>query len=358
MTLTADQWITGISSPRPRATDNFGSGLYRMSKDKAVLKTHVQYNSAKVAGALLFDLDHEDSEYHVKSLMWDEGVIPEPSWMTLNPHTGHAHLGYLLAEPVTKTDAARRHPIEYAASVERTLHSRLGADSAYTGVTTRSPLHPSHTVLWGPGELYTLGGLHSALGELDKPGKVARADVGLGRNVSLFNAVRERAYSEFSKHSDPASFERAVLAIAVAFNGEFFECPLSRGEVAGLARSISRWTWRTFTRNAELNSYSKIQRERAYMRKDALRRQAAVRQIRAMYDAGEALSVEQIMDAFSVSRTTAFAYLNDAGLVEDTSIGDRPVEVKALREQGLSYGQIMDRTGLTKSQVRYALRKA
>lgn len=90
----------------------------------------------------------------------------------------------------------------------------------------------------------------------------------------------------------------------------------------------------------------------------AIRRAAAVEYIKMMGREGRPMGVVDVMVVFNVGKSAAYNYLAEAGLVADPSIGDRPAEVKALREQGLSYGQIMERTGLTKSQVRYALRKA
>ncbi|MGX6397561.1 hypothetical protein [Rothia kristinae] len=38
-------------------------------------------------------------------------------------------------------------------------------------------------------------------------------------------------------------------------------------------------------------------------------------------------------------------------------VGDRPEQVAALRAEGLSWAQVVERTGLSKSQARYAYRK-
>ena len=89
-----------------------------------------------------------------------------------------------------------------------------------------------------------------------------------------------------------------------------------------------------------------------------IRREAAVDYIKTMQDAGQPMSVENVMAVFKVSRAAAYNYLTDAGRVTDYWIEDRPVKVQRLRDEGLSYSQIMARTGLSKSQVRYALRKS
>ena len=357
MTLAPDVWATRIASPRPLAADNPRRGLYRYPREVAVRKRHLQFNSPRVSHALVLDVDDDHAEHLVKSLALDTETIPVPSWTTINPHSGHAHVGYLYAAPVPLTDAARRKPITYAADIQRTLVERLGADRAYTDVVTRNPLHPGHGVWWGPSEPYTLGELHKGLGELSRPPKaperVAR-EAGLGRNVSLFDTVRGRAYREFKHHETFETFERAVVSMATATNAVSFDTPLSLTEARCVGRSIARWTWKTF----DAASFAKTQSERALMRKDAVRRQATIRQIRAMADEGDVMEVERVMDTFNVSRATAFRYMKEAGLAPDRTVGDRPAQVAELRAQGLSWAQVAERAGMTVSQARYAFQKA
>lgn len=87
------------------------------------------------------------------------------------------------------------------------------------------------------------------------------------------------------------------------------------------------------------------------------RRRAAVLYLRDAAEQGDPVSVARVMHEFNVSRTTAYGYLSEAGVVEPRSVGDRPEQVAALRAEGLSWAQVMDRTGLSKTQARYAYRK-
>ena len=358
MSLTAEQWSTQLLSPRPYAADDFSHGLRRYVPDVALRKVHVQRNSRNLVGSLVFDVDHDDADLFVKSLMWDREVIPEPSWVTVNRSSGHAHVGYALRDPVNLAgvgSSAREHPAKYCAAVERTLRARLTADLDYNGLTTRNPLHPSHAVLWGPEDPYTLAELHKALGELDKVSRPPSPSVegAVGRNVALFDAVRKRAYRMHHRYDTAAEFEAAVMDVAVAMNGEHFDTPLPLREVRCSVRSIAKWTWTTFDRE----QFSAMQRNRVMQTKRAVRRQAAVRHVKAMHDLGKPMSIEDIMGIFDVGRTTAFAYLKEAGLTETQGVGDRPEQVAALRAEGLSWAQVMERTGLSKTQARYAYRK-
>jgi hypothetical protein len=343
-----------MTARRPLATDDFARGLYRMDKAEALGKRHVQVNSPYLLRSLVFDVDQDDAARAVQSLAYDAETIPEPSWITVNPHTEHAHVGYLIAEPITRSNAARRRPVEYAADIQRTLTARMGADRAYANVVTRNPLHRGHVTTWGPSKPYSLGELHAPLGKLDpRPSKLIR-EAGLGRNVALFDNVRAFAYREWKRHECYDTFYRAVHAKAVGVNVGSFDAPLSPTEARTVARSVASWTWGTFNRQ----TFSEIQRNRSMRRASVTDRANVVKALRSAADQGNKLTAAQVMDLYDVSLRTARSYISEAGLTEDKRMDDRTAEVAALRAQGLSYARITERTGLSTSQVRYALRKA
>ncbi|WP_368737393.1 replication initiation protein, partial [Serratia marcescens] len=57
---------------------------------------------------------------------------PRPNWVTQNPRNGHAHLGYVLASPVSRTLKARATPQRFLARIQHGLTMALDADRAYT----------------------------------------------------------------------------------------------------------------------------------------------------------------------------------------------------------------------------------
>jgi len=80
---------------------------------------------------------------------------------------------------------------------------------------------------------------------------VTTSDV--GRNCALFDITRDWAYPRRGNHTRPATWDEAVLEHALDRNThliahEFTKGPLQDGEVAAIARSVSRWTWRNITR--------------------------------------------------------------------------------------------------------------
>ena len=82
--------------------------------------------------------------------------MPAPHWISINPENGNYHLGYLLAAPVARTNAARLKPLRYLAAIEHVLAHRLGADVGYVGLITKNPVHSDWWTVWHGIEPYSL----------------------------------------------------------------------------------------------------------------------------------------------------------------------------------------------------------
>ena len=99
----------------------------------------------------MFDVDKKPHElrrrdgYHE----WRERGLPAPHWISINPENGNYHLGYLLAAPVARTNAARLKPLRYLAAIEHVLAKKLGADMGYVGLITKNPVHRDWWTIWG-----------------------------------------------------------------------------------------------------------------------------------------------------------------------------------------------------------------
>ena len=132
------------------------------------------------------------------------------------------------------------------------------------------------------------------------------------RNVRLFDAVRYFAYALPRGRGGPAMYAqwgRFILEYAEACN-EMFAAPLSHGDVAKTARSVSKFCWAnpSFGRPVDLGRWdSDVQRRRS--RLGVLARQRRVvdrnRVIRAMHEEGRgirAIGREMDLSASQVSR--------------------------------------------------------
>ena len=142
--------------------------------------------------------------------------------------------------------------------------------------------------------------------------RAPKGDIPGERNVRLFDAVRYFAYALPRGRGGPAMYAqwgRFILEYAEACN-EMFAAPLSHGDVAKTARSVSKFCWAnpSFGRPVDLGRWdSDVQRRRS--RLGVLARQRRVvdrnRVIRAMHEEGRgirAIGREMDLSASQVSR--------------------------------------------------------
>jgi hypothetical protein len=233
---------------RPYCSDDLQYGLQIRPLQTALERRFIQYNSPASINWLTFDIDRvycEDSEW---------AIIAPPNIAVRNPANGHAHLLYGIAAPVSKTAASRPAPLRLLSAINEGFRHALGADTGFTELICKNPLHPHWTVTTPRTELYDLGELAEWV-DLDASDRRVRAtpkrsQVGLGRNCNLFNALRTWAY-RWVKDYQGGPLERwheAVLDKAERLNT--FNDPLPYSEIKATARSCAKWTWNTYTGRA------------------------------------------------------------------------------------------------------------
>ena len=244
----ADVWLPY----RPLAGSKTGPKR-RMGRDQALQQSYIEANVTHVLRSLVV-VDHDGG-----LLDWVAKDFLPPSWVAARQDSQDGHLVFALRDKVPLTDAARRPPVNLLARIEHGMNTVLGGDAAYAGQFTKNPHHQDHLTLWGPAEAtYSLSELADALRDLKamppagQPRRhVTTSDV--GRNCALFDITRRWAYPRRGDHTRPATWDEAVLEHALDRNThliahEFTKGPLQDGEVAAIARSVSRWTWRNITR--------------------------------------------------------------------------------------------------------------
>ncbi|MFQ2621162.1 replication initiation protein, partial [Aeromonas caviae] len=229
---------------RPYCTDDPAQGLLIRPQATALAYRHIQHNPPPHVACLVFDVDRADG-YEA----WKEAGLPAPNWITLNALNGHAHYGYYLAAVVARTCAAKQKPLRYLAAIEHVLAKRLGADMGYAGLITKNPVHGDWWTIWHHGEPFSLDYLAEFCPDADLAAyhRRSRKEVGgLGRNVTLFDNVREWAYSAVREFWRPNGYEawadavRAACESANAFGREQGG-PLPVSEIKATAKSIARW---------------------------------------------------------------------------------------------------------------------
>lgn len=251
-TLFPEAWL----HERPRVTDRKGNPTWRTSRSEALGMPYIEPNVSGIIQSLIItDRDKPDADRIAGVL-----GLPDPSWVSINPHTTTGHIVYSLKDPVTLTDAARRPPVNFLARIEHGLATVLDGDPGYTGGLTKNPVHAWHPTLWGPQEarygLRELAAALDGLGALPKAGNPRRnvQRSAVGRNVALFDETRQWAYKAVERfwHGPAAEWSHAVRSHAWEVNetriaNDFTTGPLPWAEVGYLAASVRDWVWERFT---------------------------------------------------------------------------------------------------------------
>ena len=242
---------------RPYCSDDPAQGLLIRPQATALAYRHIQHNPPPHVSCLVFDVDRKPHEQHWREGYheWRERGLPAPHWISINPENGNYHLGYLLASPVARTSAAKLKPLRYLAAIEHVLARRLGADMGYVGLITKNPVHRDWWTTWHNHAPYPLDYLAEFCPDADLAAysRRSRKEVGgLGRNVTVFDNVREWAYSAVREYWRPNGYEAWADAVRTACEsanafGREQGGPLPVSEIKATAKSVARWVWNRFT---------------------------------------------------------------------------------------------------------------
>ncbi len=282
--------LFGLLIPkRPYCGDQFRHVRIRQ-REHALRYPHIQLNGPMFYRWVSFDVDQPNAFEAA-----EVAGLRQPNIISINPKNGHGHLSYLLATAVARFPDSSLKALRYFADVERGYRRRLGADWGYRGVTVKNPLHPDWRTQWQAISPYSLEDLDCELDHKDKRREpVILREVGVGRNVAIFEEGRQLAYREALAHlkaspsgriNDPEEFGLRVHAIVAGLNA--FEMPLPQSEVRGIARSITKFVCRKFSSEA----FSARQSAR----------------IKRRWSGHEAVSKTKPWEAMGISRSTYYS---------------------------------------------------
>lgn len=231
------------------------------TKEHAIKHAYIQPNPPFWVRWLVFDVDCEQALF-----AYHDNHAPRPHLIIKNPQNGHAHYCYRLAEPVGLTGKSSQRAIDYLEAISFALNKCLGADWGYNGNLIKNPTHSNwQTFTTGQITPYTLNELAEYLilptkAEVRKF-KQERANISyIGRNCTVFDATRQKAYAIAHKYDYKTLFA-VVLEIAIAEN-EKFDDPMYPNEVRHIAKSITKYckSPRFIARSAEW--FSRLQAHR------------------------------------------------------------------------------------------------
>ena len=238
---------------KPYVTDNPEFGVTVRRVESALDWPYIQPNPPALRYRLVFDLDRPASVFAAE----DANVAPF-NWVAENPANGHAQGAYEIEVPIVMTDAGRQQPVRFAAAVEHAYMLALKADIGYAGTICKNPLHERWRTLIHRQKPYDL---QEMADYVDLPKKITKRQLiesPMGRNVTVFDRLREWAYRNIRHYRDGSreDWMRAVQLQGSAFND--FLTRLPHNEVSHIAKSVGKWVWRNFNPAAIAESDAKF----------------------------------------------------------------------------------------------------
>lgn len=222
---------------------------------------YIQANPPHMRVWSIYDVDRSGG-----GLAWEDSGLPPPAWASINKDNGHAHLVWGLTVPVlVDSPDMRQAPLRYLCAVESAFRAKLNADSGYTGLITKNPSHPLWRVLRGPRMSYELGELADWVDLPKHLPKRKPEEIGLGRNVTVFDWLRQYAYRHIRQFKTDVRnyvlWQTHLNNKALERNGDL-QNPMDGREVWHIAKSVSKWTWQKFDLVASDAKFSQLQAHR------------------------------------------------------------------------------------------------
>ena len=296
---------------RPYCADDLSEGLRIRSLAQALTKPYLQVNPPHLRVWSIFDVDRPGA-----ALAWEDAGLPPPAWAAVNRENGHAHIVYGLSAPVlVDSPDMRQAPMRYLCAVEAAFRAKLDADSGYSGLITKNPTHPLWHVLRGPQRGYELGELAEWVDLSKHAPRRKPEEVGLGRNVSLFDWLRQYAYRQIRQYKGAGErnfvlWQAHLNSKALERNGDFQQ-PLDGKEVWHIAKSVAKWTWRRFDLAASDARFSALQAHRGRLSGEARVAASEDKRATARIMRAKGMTQQAIADALGVTQQAVSKWLHN-----------------------------------------------
>lgn len=297
---------------KPYCTDDLENGLQIRSAERAIERRHIQIDPPWEKSWIVMDMDKPNS-----SMAWEEANLPFPTWTSVNPENGHAHLVWGIENPVLCGDHDRSHPMRYLNVIKSAMADKLGADMSYSGLITKNPLHDYWQTRWAPPEmgLYSLNYLSEWL-DLSKRRPVNREDrVCEGRNDETFESIRYLAYANIKfwrggKNDKYKEWEKWIRNETIKYTCNNHKPPMSPKECDHISRSIAKFTWRNYNDHGRYKRFVKEQAYRGRKSGESRRqaREAERREARLLRDKG--MTVRTISKELDIPISTIGRWLS------------------------------------------------
>lgn len=224
----------------------------------ALKRPYIQANPPHLRIWSIYDIDRPGAVW-----AWDDAGLPAPAWAAANRENAHAHLVWGLSAPVlVDSPDMRQAPLRYLCAVEAAFRAKLDADQGYAGLMTKNPTHEQWRVWRGPQTGYELGYLAEWVDLPKHLPKRKPEEIGLGRNVTVFEWLRQYAYRNIRHYKGTVRnfvhWQAHLYCKGLDRNGDF-AVPMQANEVWHITKSVSKWTWSKFDLEASDARFSKLQ---------------------------------------------------------------------------------------------------
>lgn len=211
--------------------------------------THLQFNHPEIIKYIVVDLDKFALDILDTNL--------KPNLLVINKDNPRGHAFFRLKSFVGCTSNSKMKPQRTLRLITHSINNYLfdtaGADHCFNGHLAKNPffendykIYSFNQDAWEFEDFFeNIPDQHI---KLNKPKTLTVQGVELEavavgeRNCYLFDAVRFESYKLKSRFSTFENFANAVQEYAEKSNGRL-QNPLQYGELQGLIKSISKWTW-------------------------------------------------------------------------------------------------------------------
>jgi len=294
---------------KPYCSDSKGAHCIR-TLQKALLKPYIQINPPHLRVWSIFDIDRPRA-----ALAWEDANLPAPAWAAVDKVTTKGHLVWGLSVPVlVNAPDMRIAPLRYLCAVESAFKSKLNADMGFSGLITKNPAHDQWRVLRGSRHNYDLAELAEWVDLPKHLPKRKPEQVGLGRNITVFEWLRQYAYRNIRSYKTDVKnyvlWQSHLNNKALERNGDFTN-PLQGNEVWHISKSISKWTWNRFDIAQSDRKFSQIQAHRGRLGGIAKGLANEEKRASARLMAISGRSQKSIADALEVDARTIRRWISD-----------------------------------------------
>jgi len=227
------------------SNDFVADGIERKGKKNAVKYRNIQHNPNSMIRALTFDVDSDCSLFQ-----WSDNNCLPPNWISVNKENGHAHYGYFINAPVSRTFKSRIKPQRFLNAVAKGLTVKIGSDMSYSGFMTKNPLSEYWQTWTVEDKPYDLEEIAESTPLVWKSAhKELEENSELGRNCTLFDQLRMWAYRNVQRYKTTSNYEawlKSCQLMSDQFNTQF-DAPLSTKEANQVAKSVANYCFYKYT---------------------------------------------------------------------------------------------------------------